>query len=171
MYKRSIIAASIALILDQITKYWVIYEIKLPALFLGGKPMLESGGHVIEVTSFFNLVMVWNCGISFGIFNEGECSEGQAWALIALTSAIVVAMIFWLRKIEIKTEAIAVGLIIGGALGNILDRIIYGAVADFLDFYIGNYHWPAFNIADSCVFIGVFILVMVSFLNNNKKHE
>lgn len=79
-----------------------------------------------------------------------------------LAIAIVIFLIMWLRKSETKRVAIGLGLIIGGAIGNIIDRGLHGAVVDFLDFHINSYHWPAFNIADSCITIGAMILVFDS---------
>jgi signal peptidase II len=115
---------------------------------------------VIPVTSFFNLVLTWNNGISFGLFNNGSNLNALILSLLAI--AIVIFLIMWLRKSETKRVAIGLGLIIGGAIGNIIDRGLHGAVVDFLDFHINSYHWPAFNIADSCITIGAMILVFDS---------
>lgn len=108
----------------------------------------------IIVTPFFNLVLVWNRGISFGMLSQHDA----AYALIALAIVIVLALIWWVRDLHKRNEILAVGLVIGGALGNVVDRFLYGAVADFFDFHIMGYHWPAFNIADSSIFIGVVLL-------------
>jgi signal peptidase II len=115
---------------------------------------------VIPVTSFFNLVLTWNNGISFGLFNNGSNLNALILSLLAI--AIVIFLIMWLRKSETKRVAIGLGLIIGGAIGNIIDRGLHGAVVDFLDFHIHSYHWPAFIIADSCITIGAMILVFDS---------
>jgi signal peptidase II len=115
---------------------------------------------VIPVTSFFNLVLTWNNGISFGLFNNGSNLNALILSLLAIV--IVIFLIMWLRKSETKRVAIGLGLIIGGAIGNIIDRGLHGAVVDFLDFHINSYHWPAFNIADSCITIGAMILVFDS---------
>lgn len=112
----------------------------------------------IEVTPFFNLVMVWNQGVSFGML----ASHNQPYPLIALSLIICAFLVRWLWTTSITWVAAAIGLVIGGALGNIVDRLRYGAVADFFDFYIKNLHWPAFNIADSCIFIGVVLLCVDS---------
>ena len=110
----------------------------------------------IKIFDFFSLVYVWNRGVSFGMFNHLENSH-IIFSLLQGTIALILA--FWLYNNENKLFMWALGLIIGGALGNVVDRIKNGAVADFLDFHIGAYHWPAFNLADSCVFIGVMILI------------
>lgn len=111
----------------------------------------------IHVTDFFNLVRVWNKGVSFGMFNNFEYSKIL---FSVIVSVIVLVLLLWLYRNKEIYLSIAIGLIIGGALGNLCDRIKYGAVADFLDFHIDKYHWPAFNLADSCVFIGVAMLIL-----------
>ena len=114
----------------------------------------------IPITGFFNLVLTWNNGVSFGLLNNNN--ELNALLLSLLALAIVIVLIFWLRKAESRRMAIGLGLIIGGALGNVIDRGLHGAVVDFLDFYINAYHWPAFNVADSCISIGAVILIIDS---------
>jgi signal peptidase II len=108
----------------------------------------------IEVLPFFNLVMVWNTGISFGMFAEG----GKPYILAAISLTIMLILVFWLAKSHSRLTAAALGSTLGGAAGNVIDRLHFGAVADFFDFHIGAYHWPAFNIADSAIFIGVVLL-------------
>ena len=110
---------------------------------------------VIKICDFFSFVYVWNRGVSFGMFNHLENSHI---IFSVLQGSIALILIFWLYRNQEKHFTYALGLIIGGALGNVVDRIKNGAVADFLDFHIATYHWPAFNLADSCVFIGVMIL-------------
>lgn len=110
----------------------------------------------IQVTSFFNLVKVWNRGVSFGMFNDFAHSQIL---FSTIVSVITLIMLIWLYKNERIYLTCAISLIIGGALGNLSDRIQNGAVADFLDFHAFGYHWPAFNLADSFVFIGVFMLI------------
>ncbi len=110
----------------------------------------------IKVFEFFNLVKVWNRGVSFGMFNGLEYSQ----IIFSIIQAVIIFILFFLLyKTERKSHFYAFCLIIGGAFGNLIDRIQNGAVADFLDFHIASYHWPAFNLADSFVFIGVVILV------------
>ena len=111
----------------------------------------------IVIFSFFNLVLVWNRGVSFGMFNQ---LESGPLILSLLQFAIMVIVFVWLYRNENIYFTWALGLIAGGALGNLADRIKNGAVADFLDFHIASYHWPAFNLADSSVFIGVAILLL-----------
>ncbi len=122
----------------------------------------------IEITSFFNLVYVWNRGVSFGMFNQLENSHI---IFSSIQFCIIIILFFWLYRNEKPHFAWALGFVIGGAFGNLIDRINNGAVADFLDFHIASYHWPAFNLADSFVFIGVAILVFDEILFNKKKKE
>lgn len=126
--------------------------------------VLESIGDyhnpVIEVTSFFNLVKVWNNGVSFGMFNSLENAQI---ILSAVNIIITFILLVWLFRNNSKYLMVAISFIIGGALGNLIDRIINGAVADFLDFHVVGYHWPAFNLADSFVFIGVVLLLFENF--------
>lgn len=112
------------------------------------------------VTPFFNLVMVWNHGISFGMLADD--GEWRRIKLIGLAALITSVMGVWLWQAQRRLTAIALGMVIGGAIGNIIDRIRYGAVADFLDFHAFGYHWPAFNLADSAICIGVAILLFES---------
>lgn len=146
MTKRlAILAALLALLADQVSKWWLIG-------FLAERP----GG--VRVTEFFNLVQVWNRGVSFGMFNTGEA--GRRWVLIALALVMVVGLWVWLSRTRDRPVAVAIGLVMGGALGNALDRLTHGAVADFFDFHLAGWHWPAFNVADAAILIGVGVLVI-----------
>ena len=111
----------------------------------------------VEMLPFFNIVEVWNSGVSFGMFNK--LPHGQ-WILSALALAITLALTRWLLVATDLTTRLALGLIIGGALGNTIDRIRYGAVADYFDFHTYGHHWPAFNVTDSAVFVGVLLLLL-----------
>ena len=125
-------------------------------------PALESG---VEVLPFLNLVRVLNDGVSF-------CMLGGFvpwWGLIALAGVIVAWLLIWLWRAPGRLTAAALGLIIGGALGNILDRVRYQAVPDFLDFHYGSYHWPSFNLADVTIFCGAALLFWESFRSATDK--
>lgn len=121
----------------------------------------------IEVTSFFNIVLVYNRGISFGML--GQHPEWMPILLTVATSAIVLVLAVWLARAPEKPVVMALGMVIGGAVGNIIDRIRVGAVVDFLDFHVAGYHWPAFNLADSAIFLGVVILLMNSIVSRPKE--
>ena len=114
-------------------------------------PALENG---VEVLPFLNLVRVLNDGVSFGMLG----GVVPWWGLVALAAVVVAWLLIWLWKAPDGLTGAALGLIIGGALGNILDRLRYQAVPDFLDFHFGTYHWPSFNLADVAIFCGVALL-------------
>ena len=118
-------------------------------------------GHRVEVTGFFNIAWVWNFGVSFGMFGDGAIPP---WGLKLAAGAIVTALVVWLWRADTKWSALGLALVIGGALGNIIDRAIWGAVYDFLDFHAFGAHFPAFNLADSAITLGVATLIGESFL-------
>jgi signal peptidase II len=109
----------------------------------------------------FNLVSVWNKGISFGMFNRA--SDNGPMILVGLSLAISALFVIWLFRGPDAMQCMGIILVIGGALGNVFDRLRFGAVFDFLDFHAFDYHWPAFNIADSGIVVGVAVLVIHSF--------
>ena len=131
-------------LLDQATKWLVLNHVMNPP-------------QVIPVTDFFNLVLGFNTGVSFGLFGQAP-----AWILMVFTFAIVAGLLGWIKRTDNRLTAAALGLIVGGALGNLLDRLRQGAVTDFLDFYIGSYHWPAFNLADVAIVCGAGLLLLES---------
>jgi signal peptidase II len=109
----------------------------------------------------FNLVSVWNHGISFGMFNKA--SDNGPMILVGLSVLISLFFVVWLFRGPDTMQCIGIIFVIGGALGNVVDRLRFGAVFDFLDFHAFDYHWPAFNIADSGIVMGVAVLVIHSF--------
>ncbi len=152
-----LVIASIVAFLDLYSKDF-IFE------FLDNKEHKE-----LAVTGFFNLVTVWNKGVSFGMLND--LTYGK-YIILTVNLLILLVLLIWLYRNKIIYLTWAIGLIIGGAIGNITDRIYNNAVADFLDFYIGKYHWPAFNLADSAVFLGVVLLLLENyFVKTNKENE
>lgn len=138
---------ALVLALDQFSKAWV----------LGA---LGAARPSIEVTPFLNIVLVWNRGISFGLFNRD--SDWQPWLLIGLSLAIVAGMLIWLRTTRGWWMALAIGLIAGGAAGNSVDRARLGAVVDFFDFHFDGQHFAAFNVADAAITSGVAVLLAAS---------
>ena len=130
-------------------------------------PCVMKPPRIIEITEFFNLVLVWNRGVSFGMLQSSS-----VWGPIllgAVTLIIIVLLFFWLREANTKLYAIALGLIIGGALGNLTDRVIYQAVVDFIDIHFFGYHWPAFNVADSAISIGAIYIIYESLFNRTRE--
>lgn len=91
--------------------------------------------------------------------------ENQRWVLAILALAVAAAMVVWLRQVTNRLESLAIGLVIGGAVGNAIDRMLYGAVADFFDFHVGGWHWPAFNVADMGISCGAVALVAIAILS------
>jgi signal peptidase II len=155
MVRLGLTVALVLLGLDQLTKWVVLALLDLPA-----RP--------IAVTPFFNLVMVWNRGVSFGML---DTLGGVApWLLSGLALAVVIGLLFWLRQSEHAMMAIGLGLVIGGALGNVIDRVRYGAVVDFLDFHLAGWHWPAFNLADAGICVGAGLIVVDGLLAPRRQY-
>jgi len=148
--------AVFVLVFDQISKWWIVSSVMQPP-------------RVIPVAPFFNLVMGWNRGVSFGLFNSD--SPLNDWVLPLVALAIVCFLVVWLLRSETLTMALALGSVIGGAIGNVIDRFNYGSVADFLDIHVAGYHWPAFNIADAGISIGAVILVVDSLFSGPDRNK
>ncbi len=129
------------LLLDQLTKSWALHS------------LFASSGQ-IRLLPFFWLTPVWNSGISFGLFSDQPMLVK---GVIPLFAILVVLWLYLQLPVLESGQRLAASLIAGGALGNVIDRIRFGRVIDFLDFHLFNYHWPAFNIADSAIFIGVVL--------------
>jgi len=136
--------AAAVVALDQLTK-WLILD------------AFSADPRAIEVLPVFNLVLVWNWGVSFGMFS-GQ-SPVRSWALVALALGISAYFARWLVKADNPLMAAGVALIIGGALGNVIDRVRFGAVVDFLDVHVLGYHWPAFNVADAAITVGAAAVI------------
>jgi signal peptidase II len=157
MLARGLVTAAVVAVLDQLTKAAVL-------AFLAGRVF----GDPETITPFFNLALTYNRGISFGLFNGGAGVNALVFSLVA--AAIVGVLIYWLRRASSPLLAVAIGLIIGGAVGNVIDRLRLGAVVDFLDFHVGALHWPAFNLADSAICIGVAAMLLDSLLLRREAH-
>lgn len=140
-----LIVALIACALDQVHKWWMLSVLGI------------TGGQSITVAPFLDLVLVWNRGVSYGWFQQD--SSAGLYVLVALTAIAVVALIVWLAMCDVIMVALALGLIIGGAVGNGADRLVHGAVADFFSFHAFGYRWYVFNLADVAIVAGVAILL------------
>ena len=152
--RRGVIAALVTLVLDQASKLWLLYAFDI--------------GHrgTVKVTPFFDLVLAWNIGISFGWFqNDRQIAQI---ALMLVKAVAVIALAIWMARSRTALATVALGLIIGGAIGNAIDRFAYGAVVDFALFHVqigGNtFNWYVFNLADVAIVAGVAALLYDSFL-------
>lgn len=134
---------------DQFSKLWIFQWLD------------QQNTGSVAILPFLNLVKVWNSGISFGMFHNFSHS---AWAFTLLSSVISVGLVIWLWMVRHWWLTIALSLVLGGAIGNIIDRIRFKAVADFIDIYWKDYHWPAFNIADSAICVGVIMICLDHYL-------
>lgn len=152
--RTGLIALGLTLVLDQLSKWWILTVTMVPP-------------QIIPVTDFFNLVLVLNRGVSFGIFGDG--ADWVPWALTAFALGLSVVLSVWLWRAQNRILGLGLGLIIGGALGNVIDRVRFGAVVDFLDIHVAGWHWPAFNIADAGITVGVVFLLLDSLKSGDSK--
>ncbi len=141
-------AAVIVALADQFAKAWVV------DLFVSGHP----GTPMAPVTPFLNLVLTLNRGVSFGLFNTGAALNAVIFTVLA--GVIVVALLVWLTRVRGVLIEVAIGMVIGGAIGNVADRLRRGAAVDFLDFHLGAWHWFTFNLADAAISVGVALMVI-----------
>ena len=147
MLGRGLAVAVIVALLDQASKLAVLR-------YFG-----EAGcaNHLETVNSFFDFVLICNRGVTFGMFNEG----GLGFLIFSvLAAAVVIVLLVWLYRVRSTFLAVAIGLVIGGAIGNVADRLRLGAVVDFLYFHAGAWYWPAFNLADSAICLGVAAMAL-----------
>ncbi len=148
--------AAAAIALDQVSK----------GLIFG---YLSETQPVVEITPFFNLVSAWNTGVSFSMFNN--LGGDGVYILSAFSLLVVGFLLYWLKREQNLLVQISLGLVIGGAIGNVLDRVRIGAVFDFLDLHCLGYHWPAFNLADSFICIGALLIVFDGFWANRREEQ
>ncbi|HHN66475.1 MAG TPA: signal peptidase II [Thermopetrobacter sp.] len=120
----------------------------------------------IRLAPFFDIVLAWNRGVSYGWFTQQ--SDAGRWLLTAVALAVSAALLWWLARQRRAVPAAAIGMIIGGALANALDRVIHGAVADFFWFHVGAFSWYVFNIADVAIVAGVILLLYDSFTHDGR---
>jgi signal peptidase II len=136
------------MVIDQITKYLIVQNF--------------TSHKVVEVTAFLNLVLVYNPGAAFSFLSDA--AGWQRWFFIAIALVAAVWIVYLLRKYPRQTLfCFALSLVLAGALGNVIDRILFGAVIDFLDFHAYGWHWPAFNVADAAITCGAVLLVWDGF--------
>ncbi|HUI83423.1 MAG TPA: signal peptidase II [Candidatus Binatia bacterium] len=147
MRKYYFFIATIVLLLDRIAKWAVASNIPLQ-------------GSVVVMPGFFRLYHVQNTGAAFGLFAESS-AQWKVGALVTFSvlALVIVSALLWKNGHSLSTTTIGLSLILGGAMGNLWDRMFTGYVIDFLDFYVGSYHWPAFNVADGAIVVGAVLLV------------
>jgi lipoprotein signal peptidase len=150
-----VLAGLLVLVADQASKYWVLHGIDLP----------EIGP--IVLLPVLNLTFVRNSGVTFGLLNGYGTWSYLVLAAVAL--AVVVALAVWLRRAETPLVAVSLGAIAGGAIGNVIDRLRFGWVVDFIDTHIGAVHWYVFNVADAAIVCGVAALVLENLLPLSRK--
>jgi len=149
------ILALAVFLIDQISKYWIITLLQLP----------QRGQ--IELMSILNFTWVENRGVSLGMLTAS--SDTQRWLLVGLTGAISLGVVIWIWREKRTMDVLALGLVLGGAIGNLTDRVRYGYVADFIDLHFGGFQpFLVFNVADAAITIGVVILVLRAFLLRDK---
>jgi signal peptidase II len=148
-------AALITLVLDQATKLYTLFVFDLPVK------------EPVEFAPFINLIVVWNRGISYGLFQQH--SDIGRWILIVISILAAVGLSVWIRRTAAKLLALSLGLIVGGAIGNVIDRLAYGAVFDFIQFQIGSWSWYVFNVADAAIVAGVVGLLYDSFVLEGRR--
>lgn len=142
------IAAAVAtFVLDQATKLWVL-SLAIP----------ERGP--LRIAPFLDITLVWNRGISYGLLQQDGLGR---WLLVAATVAASVGLTVWLMRARHAVVRLALGLIVGGALGNLVDRVAYGAVVDFVHLHAGSFSWYVFNVADAAIVVGVGLLLLDGF--------
>lgn len=152
-----LIIAAVVFLLDQLAKWVVLVPLSLKTQPRG----------VIDLLPIFRLRWAENCGISLSLFSN--CSDGQRWTLVAITAGVAIAVAIWMMREKAKGDVIALALILGGAIGNIVDRIRHGFVVDYADLHFGDFSpFLIFNVADAGITIGVLLLVARALLLREK---
>ncbi len=138
------------IVLDQLSKGWITAHFQY--------------GEVLPLIDFLNLTLVYNTGAAFSFLSDA--GGWQRWFFAILASGVSVVLVIWLAKLSDRQKllSLSLALILGGAVGNLWDRMAYGHVIDFIDVYYGSYHWPAFNVADSAITVGAILLVIENFI-------
>jgi signal peptidase II len=152
-----VLVAALVCLLDQAHKLWMLFSFDIAA------------HEPVEIAPFFEVILVWNRGVSYGLF-EQDTALGQ-WGLVLFKIVAVIVLLAWLARTTTRLGAVALGLIIGGAIGNAIDRAAYGAVADFFHFHIGHFSWYVFNIADIGIVAGVAMLLYEAVLGKGRPSD
>jgi signal peptidase II len=147
--------AALIILMDQLTKHWVSSAF--------------SYGETLELLPFLNLTLVHNMGAAFSFLSEA--GGWQRWFFTLIGVAVTVVIVVWLSRLSDRQGllALALSLVLGGAIGNLWDRVLLGYVVDFVDLYYRHYHWPAFNVADAAITLGALLLILESLLASKEK--
>jgi signal peptidase II len=174
--RQGALVAVAAFAADQIFKNVMLYPLKFicaeprpPTLLVQPECGLRDMFPQVQLTPFLDLVMVWNRGVSYGLFQAGGLTGTILLTVFSL--AAVAALSWWLRSADRRLLAWGLGLVIGGALGNVIDRILYGAVADFFHFHAFGRDWYVFNVADAAITVGVVALLVDAFARPEAKNS
>ena len=150
------ILAIAVIVLDQISKHWV------SAALTYGEPVV--------FTPFFNFTLLHNPGAAFSFLSDA--GGWQRWFFTVVAAVVSVVLVIWLARVsEKRYEALALALILGGAIGNLYDRVVLGYVVDFIVVHYQDYYWPAFNIADSAITVGAALLILDMLFGKDKRHD
>jgi len=146
--------SGLVLILDQFTK------LLADALLVMYEP--------VSLLPFLDLSKAYNAGAAFSFLSQAD--GWQRWFFVGITLFVAVVIVLWLARLPKSQRCVglALSLVLGGAIGNLIDRLVYGHVIDFIDLYYGSWHWPTFNVADSAITVGAVLLVLDSLLSGNK---
>ncbi len=149
--------ALLVIVIDQLTKWVIVSQFQL--------------FEIRPVTSFFNLTLVYNTGAAFSFLSQAD--GWQRWFFSFVAMGVSLVLIIWITRLQDHQKVLgaALGCILGGAIGNLIDRLAYGYVVDFLDFYINRYHWPAFNVADTAISVGAGLLILDMFIGDEQRTE
>jgi signal peptidase II len=147
--------ALMTLILDQATKLYTFFVFDLPVK------------EPVALGPFVNLIVVWNRGISYGLFQQN--TEAGRWILVLVSVVASIGLSFWITRTRGKVLAASLGLIVGGAIGNVIDRLVFGAVFDFIQLHAGSFSWYVFNVADAAIVAGVVGLLYDSFFLEKRR--
>lgn len=154
-FAAGLVALFVTLVADQASKLYLLYVYDLPL------------HDPLELGRFLTLTVVWNRGISYGLFQQG--TEFGRWLLVAIAAISAVVLGYWMAKAGNRLLAVSLGIIIGGAVGNGIDRVLHGAVFDFIHLHAGEWSWYVFNVADAAIVIGVIGLIWEAYVSGKQQ--
>lgn len=153
--RQAMVLVALTVIADQVSKELLM------------RLLMDLRGPMKVIDGFFQLVMVWNRGVSFGLMSGDKALP--PWVLSGVAIAVCIGLFLWLRRTDRLLTGWGIGLVMGGAIGNVIDRARWGAVFDFADFHVAQWHWPAFNIADSAIVVGVGLMLIDSLIGERSR--